>query len=214
MKNLFKNKLLAIAIVLVLPLAVLAAEGLPGATVKPDGKAPTAEQRKARMEQCKADPAKCEAERKARYEQMCKENPARCKEMKERHEKRMAECKANPEKCHADKKASMEQKCKEDPVRCKAMKEKMEKRRAECKANPEKCQADKKAQAEQRFKRADADGNGTISRAEAQQSSPRLARNFDRFDANKDGHLTLEEMAAARKVFFERRKSRTEATKI
>ncbi len=177
MKNAFKNKLLALIFSALLPLAAGAADGLPGATVKPETKAaagPTAEQRKARMEQCKADPAKCEAERKARYEQMCKENPARCKEMKERHEKRMAECKANPEKCHADK----------------------------------------KAQAEQRFKRADADGNGTISRAEAQQSSPRLARNFERFDANKDGQLTLEEMAAARKVFFERRQSRTEATNI
>ena len=110
--------------------------------------------------------------------------------------------------------ARMEQKCKEDPVRCKEMKEKMEKRRAECKANPQKCHADNKAQAEQRFKRADADGNGTISRAEAQQRSPRLARNFDRFDANKDSQLTREEMAAARKAFFERRKSRSETTKI
>ena len=176
MKNTIKNKLLAVIFAALLPLAAGAADGLPGATVKPLGKgyAPSAEERKARMEQCKADPAKCEAERKARFEQMCKDNPARCKEMQERREKR----------------------------------------RAECKANPEKCRADKKAQFEQRFKRADADGNGAISRAEAQKSMPRLARHFDRIDADKDGQVMREEIAAVRKTMFERRKPRPDAGKI
>ena len=174
MKSFIKNSMLAIA--MLLPIAVLA-QGLPGATVKPEGKGTSglsAEERKARMEQCKANPEKCRAERESRREQMCKDNPARCKEMKERREKRMAECKTNPEKCRADK----------------------------------------KAQFEQRFKRADADGNGAISRAEAQKAMPRLARHFDRIDANKDGQVTREEIAAARKAFFERRKPRAEAGKI
>ncbi len=217
LKNTIKNKLLAVIFAALLPLTAGAADGLPGATVKPEGKAmsgPSAEEQKARMEQCKANPEKCRAERQSRREQMCKDNPARCKEMKDRQEKRMAECKANPEKCRADKKARFEQMCKDNPARCKEMKENMEKRRAECKTNPEKCRADKKAQFEQRFKRADADGNGMISRAEAAKSLPRLARRFERFDTNKDGQVTVDEIAAARKAKFERRKPRPEAGKI
>lgn len=79
-------------------------------------------------------------------------------------------------------------------------------RRDQCKAGPEKCRTEKKVQFEQRFKRADTNGDGAISRAEAQTSLPRLARHFERVDANKDGQVTREEMAAARKVRFERRK--------
>ena len=71
MKNSFKNKLLALIFSALLPLAAGAADGLPGATVKPEAKAagPTAEQRKARMEQCKANPEKCQADKKAQAEQ-------------------------------------------------------------------------------------------------------------------------------------------------
>ena len=131
MKNSFKNNILALSLALLLPLAAVAAEGPAG---KADGKGPSAEERKARMEQ------------------MCKDNPERCKEMKE----------------------------------------KMDQRRAE-----------KKAQFEQRFKGADADGSGTISQAEAQKSLPRLARRFDQLDANKDGQISREEIAAARKARFD-----------
>jgi Ca2+-binding EF-hand superfamily protein len=46
------------------------------------------------------------------------------------------------------------------------------------------------------FKKLDTDGDGRISRAEA-QAAPRLAENFDAIDANKDGFITMEEMAAA-----------------
>ena len=181
LKNTIKNKLLAIIFAALLPLTAGAADGLPGATVKPEGKAmsgPSAEEHKARMEQCKANPEKCRAERESRREQMCKDNPSRCKEMKDRQEKRMAECKANPEKCRAEKKAHFEQ----------------------------------------RFKRADTDGDGRISRAEAEIAMPRLARHFDRIDANKDGQVTFDEIAAARKAFFEQRRghrhARSEPTKI
>ncbi|HTD89470.1 MAG TPA: hypothetical protein VK663_02320 [Burkholderiales bacterium] len=206
MKNTFKIKLLGIFFAALLPLAAAAADSASG---KPEGKAPSAEERKARMEQCKSDPAKCRAERETKREQWCKDNPQRCKEIKDRREKRMADCKANPEKCQAEKKARIEQMCKDSPERCKDMKEKMDKRRAE-----------KKAQIEQRFKRADADGNGAINRAEAENAAnglPRLARHFDRFDANKDGQVTIEEIAAARKARFEqrgRRPGRVEPTQI
>jgi Ca2+-binding EF-hand superfamily protein len=50
------------------------------------------------------------------------------------------------------------------------------------------------------FNKADADGNGTLSRAEVEKSMPRLALKFDRIDANKDGQLSRDEMKAARKM--------------
>jgi Ca2+-binding EF-hand superfamily protein len=48
-----------------------------------------------------------------------------------------------------------------------------------------------------RFKKIDTDGDGKISRAEAQANSPRLAEHFDEIDTNKDGFITPEEMKAA-----------------
>jgi len=46
------------------------------------------------------------------------------------------------------------------------------------------------------FKKADADGDGAISKAEADKGMPRLARDFDKLDANKDGKVTPDEMRA------------------
>ena len=50
------------------------------------------------------------------------------------------------------------------------------------------------------FKKADADGNGSLSRAEVEKSLPRLAAKFDQIDANKDGQLSRDEMQAVRKT--------------
>ena len=170
-----KHKWLVFVAAALFPMAamnVMAAEGLPGATVKSDGKGPTAEERQARREACKANPEKCHAERQAQFEKRCAANPERCKEMKAKFAKRMEECKANPEKCRAERAAAMDK----------------------------------------RFKSADADGNGMISRAEAEKAMPRLVRHFERVDANKDGQVTREEMAAARKAHFEQRKGSKPAT--
>ena len=161
-----KHKWLVLVAAVLFPMAVIAAEGLPGATVNPEGKGPTAEERKARIEACKANPEKCRAERRAQFEKRCAQNPERCKEMKAKFAKRMEECKANPEQCRAERAAAMDK----------------------------------------RFMSADADGNGMISRAEAEKAMPRLARRFDRIDANRDGQVTREEMAVARKAHFEQRK--------
>jgi hypothetical protein len=161
-----KHKWLVLVAAALFPMAVMAAEGLPGATIQPEGKGPTAEQRQARREACKADPEKCRAERRAHFEKRCAANPERCKEMKAKFAKRMEECKANPDKCRAERAAAFDK----------------------------------------RFKSADADGNGMISRAEAEKAMPRLVRHFDRLDANKDGQVTRDEMAAARKAHFEHRK--------
>ena len=47
------------------------------------------------------------------------------------------------------------------------------------------------------FKKVDTDGDGRISKAEAQANAPRLAAHFDKIDTNGDGFLTPDELAAA-----------------
>ena len=52
---------------------------------------------------------------------------------------------------------------------------------------------------EQRWNKADADGDGKLSRAEAGAGyTPGIGRDFDAMDANKDGLVTREERAAFR----------------
>jgi hypothetical protein len=43
----------------------------------------------------------------------------------------------------------------------------------------------------------DTNGDGLVSKAEAQASAPRLAERFDQLDANQDGQLSKEEMKAS-----------------
>ncbi len=162
-----KHKWLVLIAAALIPMGAMAAESSSTTTAKPEGKGPTAEERRARMEACKADPEKCRAERQAMFEKHCAANPERCN----------------------------------------AMKEKMAKRIEACKANPEKCRAERQARFEGLFKKADADGNGMISRAEAEKAMPRLARHFDLIDANKDGQITRDEIVTARKARFEQRRS-------
>jgi Ca2+-binding EF-hand superfamily protein len=50
---------------------------------------------------------------------------------------------------------------------------------------------------EQRFRKADRDGDGALTRAEAAEGMPMLARDFDRIDANADGRITPDELRAA-----------------
>ncbi|GAA5160937.1 hypothetical protein [Viridibacterium curvum] len=51
--------------------------------------------------------------------------------------------------------------------------------------------------AAEHFKAADADGDGFISRAEAEKSMPRLAQRFDAHDTDKDGKLSPAELHGA-----------------
>src|SRR5499426_1774949 len=55
------------------------------------------------------------------------------------------------------------------------------------------------------FRRADADGDGALTRAEAAEALPRLAAKFDRVDADRDGRLTVEEL---RRYFDAKRTAR------
>lgn len=47
----------------------------------------------------------------------------------------------------------------------------------------------------QKFKQADKDGDGFLTREEAQAGMPRLARQFDRIDTQKTGRVSLEQVA-------------------
>lgn len=52
----------------------------------------------------------------------------------------------------------------------------------------------------QRFRRADADGNGMLSRAEAETALRRFALHFDAIDVNRDGQISPEEIRAFRRA--------------
>ncbi len=49
---------------------------------------------------------------------------------------------------------------------------------------------------QERLKAADKDGDGKISKSEAEASLPRLAKHFEQIDTNKDEFLTRDEMHA------------------
>ena len=70
--------------------------------------------------------------------------------------------------------------------------------RDELKAFKKAHKGDRKAKADERFKHADTNGDGKISKAEAEKGAPRLAKKFDAIDTNKDGQLTQEELRAYR----------------
>ena len=50
---------------------------------------------------------------------------------------------------------------------------------------------------EERFKAADKDGDGKLTKAEAEAGMPRLAKNFDRIDTDHKGYITLDQLKAA-----------------
>lgn len=63
---------------------------------------------------------------------------------------------------------------------------------------------------EERWNALDTDGDGSLSRAEAEAGAPGMARNFERFDADADGRVTREEIAAARARRHEEMRVRAE----
>lgn len=170
------KKLLLVFAVLAAP--AFAAEGIPGATVASDGAKPSYGNHGAMREACNAEPEKCRAQMQARREA----------------------CAADPEKCRQERVAQREKMCAQNPEKCRERKARMEQRRAQCQADPQKCQQERQARAEEHFRKADVDGNGMLSRAEAEKGMPRLAHRFDDIDADRDGQLSRDEMVAARKA--------------
>jgi hypothetical protein len=63
---------------------------------------------------------------------------------------------------------------------------------------------------EERWNALDTDGDGSLSRAEAEAGAPGLARNFERFDKDGDGRLTREEIQAQRAQMREQARARAD----
>ncbi len=103
---------------------------------------------------------------------------------------------SKPPQFSAERQARFEQWCKDNAEKCREM----QARREQCQADPEKCRAKMQARSQERFKHADANGDGRLTREEAQKGMPMVARHFDQIDANKDGSVTFEELLAARKA--------------
>lgn len=65
---------------------------------------------------------------------------------------------------------------------------------AEMNAHRERMRVEMRAGAEARWKAADTDGDGALSRAEAEASMPHMAQRFETFDADADGKVSRDEM--------------------
>ncbi|HXV10052.1 MAG TPA: hypothetical protein VD839_04545 [Burkholderiales bacterium] len=159
------------------PVLTRATEGLSGATVG-------------------ATSSGNESGRHARFDELCRSDPAKCEELRARRAEQREKCKADPEACRAERRARFEKWCEENQEKCLAVRA----RREQCRENPEQCRAERQARFSERFKQADSDGDGSLSRAEAEKGMPRLARRFDVIDADKDGRVTRDEIEAARKA--------------
>lgn len=59
---------------------------------------------------------------------------------------------------------------------------------------------------EDRLRAADSNGDGLISKAEADTKLPRIAKNFAKLDINQDGMLSPEELKAVANMIAERRR--------
>ncbi len=62
----------------------------------------------------------------------------------------------------------------------------------------------------ERLRQADTDGDGALSKDEALRGMPRIAKNFEAIDANRDGRVTCNELRA---FIQARRKALCEASK-
>lgn len=69
---------------------------------------------------------------------------------------------------------------------------------AEMSAHREAKRAEMRAKGHERWAAADKDGDGALTREEAQASMPGVAERFDTIDANRDGKIGRDEMHEAR----------------
>jgi hypothetical protein len=73
----------------------------------------------------------------------------------------------------------------------------------------EKQRRDMRERLQQRFAGSDKDNDGSISREEATESLPQIARHFNQVDTNADGVVTLDELAVVHARMMERRHPNT-----
>jgi Ca2+-binding EF-hand superfamily protein len=66
-------------------------------------------------------------------------------------------------------------------------------KRQECETDPDKCHAEMLDHMKDMFKRADTNGDGFLTVAEAEKGAPMIAHRFYELDANKDGRVSLKE---------------------
>ncbi|MGH8026055.1 MAG: hypothetical protein ACREO0_04930, partial [Pseudoxanthomonas sp.] len=66
--------------------------------------------------------------------------------------------------------------------------------------------AEQKQALQDRLKAADSNNDGLISKAEADAKLPRVAKKFDKLDANQDGQLSPDEFKAMAAKFAERQR--------
>jgi hypothetical protein len=77
--------------------------------------------------------------------------------------------------------------------------EKREQMRKMCHDNPEQCKAMMKERAQKWWAKVDTNKDGMVSRDEANANAPRLARDFEKVDADGNGQVTRQELEAAGK---------------
>lgn len=66
----------------------------------------------------------------------------------------------------------------------------------------------------ERFSDSDKDNDGSISREEATETMPQIARHFNQVDLNGDGVITLNELEAAQARAIERRRAETAKNEV
>jgi Ca2+-binding EF-hand superfamily protein len=81
-----------------------------------------------------------------------------------------------------------------------AASERREHMRQMCKDNPEQCKAMMKERADKWWARVDTNKDGMVSREEANLNAPRLAKDFDKVDADGNGQITRDELETAAKA--------------
>jgi EF-hand domain pair/EF hand len=182
MKGKFSKTLLA---------ASLCALGLASASAAPTGSPDGDPTPQARERRCKQDPAACREQAQGRFE-------ARFKQLDTDGDGTVSKTEADNGPPHLAEHFEEIDTNKDGKLTADEMKNAMRARMAHCKQDPEKCRAEMKQRFEAAWKRADTDGDGTLSKAEAAQGMPRLARHFDQIDTDRDGRITLAEMDAAR----------------